>query len=103
MRTFFSRIFMGEELLNEARIYYPIKLEYYKIVNEEETIEESKAKYGVNIVKTEYKKDGVKVENEKVEHISNNENEIDEILNILTKNEVTPVVLEDVLNDILNS
>lgn len=103
MKTFFSRTFMKEETLEEARISYPIKLEYYKITNEEEIVEQNKARFGINIIKTEYKKDGIKIENEKVEHVSNKESKIDEILNILKRNEVTPIALKDVVNDILNS
>lgn len=102
MKTFFSRIFMKEETLEEARICYPIKLEYYKITNEDKIVEQNKAKFGVKIVKTEYKRDGIKIENEKVEHISNKESEIDKILDILQRNEVTPITLADVVNDILD-
>lgn len=36
MRTFFSSTFIKKEALNEAGIYHPIKLEYYKIINEDE-------------------------------------------------------------------
>lgn len=100
MKTFFSSTFIKEETLNEARINHPIKLEYYKIINKEEIIEKEKARFGIHIVKTEYKKDGTKVENEKMQYVSNDEKQIEEILHVLEKNEVTPIGLKDVLNDI---
>ena len=54
MRVFFSGLFMKKETLNEVGINHPIKLEYYKIINNDET-------FGVNVVKTEYKKDTIEV------------------------------------------
>lgn len=95
MKKFFSSTFVNEELLEEERIYHPIKLEYYKIVNEEEN------KFGVNVVKKEYKKEGLKVENQRISYISDNEKKIEEILNTLERNKVTPTGLEDVLNDLI--
>lgn len=84
---------MNKELLEEAGINYPIKLEYYKITNKEE------AKYGINVVKTEYKKENTIIENKKIQYISNNDKKVEEILNILKESEVTPIAVEDVLSD----
>ena len=99
MRIFFSSAFIKKETLNEAGIYHPIKLEYYKIINEDEMIRKEKAKFGIDIIKTEYRKDEVKVEDKKIQYISNDEKKIEEILTILKENEVTPIAVEDVLND----
>lgn len=99
MRTFFDSTFIKEETLNEARIYHPIKLEYYKIINEENKKEE-KIRFGINIVKREYKKEGIKIENKKVQYVSNDEKKVEKILNTLKENEVTPIAVEDVLEDI---
>ena len=38
MRIFFNSTFIKQETLNEAGIIHPIKLEYYKIINEDEII-----------------------------------------------------------------
>lgn len=99
MRIFFSSIFMEKELLEEAGIYHPIKLEYYKIINEDEVIKQEKAKFGINIVKTEYKKEDIKIENKKIQYLSNDERKIEEILALLKENGVTPIAVEDVLSD----
>lgn len=99
MRTFFSSTFIKKETLKEAGIKYPIKLEYYKLINEDEMIKQEKAKFGIKIVKTEYQKDTIKVENEKVQYLSNDEKKIEEILNILKENEVTPIGVNDILSD----
>ncbi len=97
MNTFFSSTFVKEETLKEASIYHPIKLEYYKHTNEEA---ENEPKFGINIVKKAYKKEGIKMENKEFVGLSNNEQEIEEILNLLGTNEVTPTEAEYILNDI---
>lgn len=99
MRIFFNSTFIKQETLKEAGINHPIKLEYYKIINEDEMIKKEKAKFGINIIKTEYKKEQVKIENKKIQYISNDEKRVEEILNLLKENEVTPIAVEDVLSD----
>jgi hypothetical protein len=99
MKIFFSSTFISKETLNEAGIYHPIKLEYYKIINEDEMIRKEKSKFGINVIKTEYKKENIKVEHKKIQYLSNDEKKIEEILNILKENEVTPIAVEDVLSD----
>lgn len=101
MRTFFSSTFIKKETLKEAGIYHPIKLEYYKIIHEDGMIQE-KAKFGIHVVKTEYKKDKVKVENKEIPNLVNDEKRVEEILNMLKENEVTPIGVEDILNDCSN-
>ena len=99
MKTFFSSTFMKEETLKEAGIFHKIKLEYYKIINEDEIIKQENAKFGINVIKTEYTPSNIKVEDKKIKYISNDEKKIEEILHVLKENEVTPVIVEDVLND----
>ena len=99
MKNFFGSIFINRDELRESGIDYPIKVEYYKITNEEEKIKENKLIYGIQVIKTEYK-NKIGVEQEKIEHITNDENEITRMLNIIKENEVTPIGLEDVILEI---
>ena len=101
MKNFFGSIFINRDELREAGIDYPIKVEYYKIINEEEKIKQNRLIYGIQIIKTEYK-DKIGVEQEKIEHITNDENEISRILSLMKENEVTPIGLEDVILEIKN-
>ena len=57
MKTFFGETFIKEKILKEAGIVHPVKLEYYKRINDEK-ISNNKSKYGISIVKTEYKSNG---------------------------------------------
>ena len=99
VKNFFGSIFINRDELREAGIEYPIKVEYYKITNEEEKIKQNKLIYGIQIIKTEYR-EKIGVEQEQIEHITNDENEITKILNIMKDGEVTPIGLRDVILEI---
>jgi len=99
VKNFFGSIFINRDELRNAGIDYPIKVEYYKITNEEEKMKENKLMYGIQVIKTEYR-DKIGVEQEKIEHITNDENEIMKILGLIKENEVTPIGLEDVILEI---
>ena len=101
MKNFFGSIFINRDELRESGIDYPIKVEYYKITNEEEKMKQNKLIYGIQIIKTEYR-DKISVEQEKLEHITNDENEITKMLSLIKENEVTPIGLEDVILEIKN-
>ena len=101
MKNFFGSIFINRDELKEAGINYPIKVEYYKIINEEEKRNQNKLIYGIQIIKTEYRYK-IGVEQNKLENITNDEKEITKILSIMKENEVTPVGLEDVILEIKN-
>ena len=101
LKNFFGSIFINRDRLKEAGIDYPIKVEYYKITNEQEKIKQNKLKYGIQIIKTEYK-EKIGVEQNKIEDITNDENEITKILYLMKNNEVTPIGLEDVILEIKN-
>lgn len=99
MNTFFGSIFIEKEKLREAGVEHSIKLEYYKIINEDEFINRDNAKYGIKIVKTEYIKNNTRIENKTIRYLSNNEQRVEDLLNVFKKNEVTPVCAEDIIYD----
>ena len=99
VKNFFGSIFINRDELRNAGIDYPIKVEYYKIINEEQKMKQNKLIYGIQVIKTEYR-DKIGVEQEKIEHITNDENEITKILHLIKENEVTPIGLEDVILEI---
>ncbi len=99
MKIFFGGIFMQREKLKEVGIYHPIKLEYYKLINEEEAIKENSARYGINVVKTEYIGEKIKVENKVVKHLSDNERRVEEILEKFKEYEVTPNNVQEIITD----
>lgn len=96
MNTFFGEVYINREELEEAGIDYPIKLEYYKKINEEQQIK-NKAKYGISIIKKEYIKDDIKIEEKDINYITNDEIIEDRILEIFKNNKVTPLCCDEIL------
>ena len=92
MKRFYGGTFIDKNKLIEAGINYPIKLEYYKTINKEE--------YGIQIIKTEYIGEKIKVEKKDISYISNNEKEANNILDIFKEYQVTPIGAIDVLKDL---
>ncbi len=75
MKSFYGGTYIGKEVLEENNIYYPIRLEYYKIEKEEKP----------------------EVERNKVEDITKEEAEIIEILEKFKTGTVMPAFLEETL------
>lgn len=103
MKTFFGCTFIEKEKLEEAGINYPIKLEYYKQINEDDFSSKKKAKYGISIVKTEYIPNNLKVETKDIKYVTNDELEENRILNIFKDNRVTLINSEEVISDLLKN
>ncbi len=99
MKTFYGSTFINKEKLEEGNIKYPIKLEYYKIINGDELNKNNATKFGINIIKTEYVENEPRVEEKEIKYLSNDEQKVNEVLSILKRNEVTPVIVEDVIVD----
>ena len=97
MKTFFDGVFISTKKLLEAGIEYPIKLEYYKTLGNENV----ETKFGIEVVKKEYLNGNVKVETKEINNLIDSELRQNEILTILRNNEVTPIGVEDVLQELL--
>ncbi len=97
MKTFFGGMFMNKEELRKEGILYPIKLEYYKIKD----LKSKTDIFGVEVVKTEYLNENIRVEKAAIDKLTNDEKIENSILDILKRNEVTPVILEDVIEDLV--
>ncbi|MBS5863915.1 MAG: hypothetical protein KIC54_04435 [Clostridium sp.] len=97
MKTFFGGMFMNKENLRKEGILYPIKLEYYKIKD----LKSKNDIFGIEVVKTEYINEEIKVEKASIDKLTNDEKIENSILDILKRNEVTPVILEDVIEDLV--
>lgn len=96
MKTFFDGVFIDRQKLEKEGIEYPIKLEYFKTSGEENV-----KKYGVEVVKTEYLEGNVRIETKEVKNVTDSLSEEEKILTLLKNNEVTPIGVEDVLQDLL--
>lgn len=95
MRKIFSKVNYGTEELVGSNIQ-KLNLEYYKIFME------NKRSFGIEIIKKELKENKEFIENKKLEDISNNETEVNNILEIFTRTKVTPIISEYVVEDYYN-
>lgn len=94
MKKFYGGIFMDKDKLKKVGILYPIKVEYYKL-KEEGNIDI----FGIEVIKTEYKNNDVLVEKEDIKRLTSDEDEANHILDILKENEVTPIIVREVVQD----
>ena len=100
MKTLYGSTFVDEYELNESNINHPIKLEYYKLISYDRTSTDSIPKFGINIVKTEYIENKTKVEEKEIKYLSSDEEKINNVLEILKQNKVTPIGVKDVMLDL---
>ncbi len=101
MKYFFGCTFMSLDELTDIGVKYPIKLEYYKTTANEEEKQNNEVKYGIEVVKTSYIKEKVDIERKIIPNILTDEPKIDNILNKLKVNKVTPISAEYIIEDLL--
>lgn len=103
MKTFYGGTFINKETLDDAGIDYPIKLEYYKQINEDEINEKDKAKYGIVIIQTEYINGNINKKTKEIKYLTNDEIQEERILNTFKENQVTPINSEEVITDLFKN
>ncbi len=100
LRTFFDKTTINNEDAEQAN-FDRMYLEYYKNVNERE-IKKDEKPYGVTIIKKTQIGKILEIEEKEVKNILNRENDVDNILKLLVEYKVTPIGLDDVLQDLVS-
>ena len=100
LRTFFGKPTINNEDAEQAN-FDRMYLEYYKNVNERE-IKKDEKPYGVTIIKKTQIGKILEIEEKEVKNILNRENDVDNILKLLVEYKVTPIGLDDVLQDLVS-
>lgn len=101
-KAYYGGTFLNEEELKETAINHRIELEYYTTKNHiNKNTKEEYISYGIEIVKKEYKDSKIDIESDNKEYISNNVDKVIQIIETLKKYKVTPIGLNDVLEDLL--
>lgn len=98
--TFFGKTTINNEDAEQAN-FDRMYLEYYKNVNERE-IKKDEKPYGVTIIKKTQIGKILEIEEKEVKNILNRENDVDNILKLLVEYKVTPIGLDDVLQDLVS-
>ena len=100
LRTFFGKTTINNEDAEQAN-FDRMYLEYYKNVNERE-IKKDEKPYGVTIIKKTQIGKILEIEEKEVKNILNRENDVDNFLKLLVEYKVTPIGLDDVLQDLVS-
>ena len=100
LRTFFGKTTINNEDAEQAN-FDRMYLEYYKNVNERE-IKKDEKPYGVTLIKNTQIGKILEIEEKEVKNILNRENDVDNILKLLVEYKVTPIGLDDVLQDLVS-
>lgn len=75
-----------------------IQLQYYKI-HSDISDKYNEKPYGIGVIKTFCNEIELNVEKREFNHIFKEENDADNMLSLLLKNQVTPIELKDILED----
>ena len=97
--TYHGKTFLEDEDLIETNIKNKIQLEYYTF----KEIKEDKEAYGIKVIKKEYDINGINTETSSRNDISYSSQKVIKIINTLKENKVTPIGLNDVLEDLLKA
>ena len=100
LRTFFGKTTINNEE-SENFNFDKIYLEYYKNRSEEK-IKAKEKPYGVTIIKKTQTGKILEIEEKEITNIINKENDADNILKLLVAYKVTPIGLDDVLQDLVS-
>lgn len=101
MKKLYAGIVLNEDELTESNSNR-IELEYYKISKKNRGSFTRKTNlYGIEIVKKEYLGGKKLKEKNNIYNITNDENVINKLLNILKNNKVTPIALNDIMHEVM--
>lgn len=96
-KSFFGRTIIDSSDSENINDDERIEVEYYETHN---LTGKHGRKYGIEVLKRNQKKEKFNIESKIVNNISNEEKEINRLLEILMINKVTPVSVDDIISDI---
>ena len=98
IRKFYGDTIVRLDNLDYKNCFNEFKVEYYKIINYEE--ENEQIKFGISVIKRIKIENNEIVEKKEINSFLDTEEKADKLLYILKRNKVTPVCVEDVIEDL---
>ena len=95
-KSFFGKTMINSSDSEEKENIEEIELEYYETRNFNEA---NKREYGIEVIKKRKKNERFNIESKIVNNISNEENVINKLLEIMLTNKVTPIAVDDIISD----
>jgi len=100
-KIFYGDINLTNEDLKDAYNNHNMELAYYKIKTDDANIlKEENNLYGIEIIKKEYNNGLVMQESREILDVTNDEDELNYMLELLRRNKVTPVSLDNIIEDL---
>ena len=96
-KSLFGKAIIDSSDSEEIKDNEKIELEYYETRN---MTEKNERKYGIEVVKRRKQCEKFNIESKIVNNLSDKENEVNRLLEILMLNKVTPVSVDDIISDI---
>ena len=96
-KSFFGKTIIDSSDYEESNDNEKFELEYYETHNMTGTC---KKEYGIEIVKKRKKDEKFNIESKIINNISDEEKDVNKLLEILMLNKVTPITVDDVISDI---
>lgn len=101
MKKFYAGVVLNKEDLKDSNSNR-IELEYYKISRKNRNnINKKMNVYGIEIIKKEYFGKRRYKEKQNIHNLTNDENIIDKVLDLLKTHKVTPIGLNDIIEEVL--
>ncbi len=101
MKKFYAGVVLNKEDLKDSNSNR-IELEYYKISRKNRNnINKKMNVYGIEIIKKEYLGKRRYKERQNVHNLTNDESIIDKLLDLLKTHKVTPIGLNDIIEEVL--
>ena len=96
-KSFFGKTVIDSSDSEELSEDEKIELEYYETHN---MVAKNEIKYGIEVIKKKDKNEKFNIESKIINNISNEEKEVNRLLEILMINKVTPITVDDIISDI---
>ena len=96
-KSFFGKTIIDSSDYEESNDNEKFELEYYETHNMTGTC---KKEYGIEIVKKRKQDEKFNIESKIINNISDEEKDVNKLLEILMLNKVTPITADDVISDI---
>ena len=96
-KSFFGKTIIDSSDYEESNDNEKFELEYYETHNMPGTC---KKEYGIEIVKKRKQDEKFNIESKIINNISDEEKDVNKLLEILMLNKVTPITVDDVISDI---
>ena len=96
-KSFFGKTVIDSSDSEELSEDEKIELEYYETHN---MVAKNEIKYGIEVIKKKDKNEKFNIESKIINNISNEEKEVNRLLEILIANKVTPITVDDIISDI---